>query len=102
MGQAYPEPQHALMQALCMAAEQVTSAGQHLYGLRPESHLKKRGVGVRWGARLAVLEWAGHELGLMYGTRTRGRKPTGMGEAYPAIQTAVRQTLRRNTRGSKR
>jgi hypothetical protein len=46
-------------------------------------------------ARLAVLEWAGHALGFMQGTRTRGRKPNLMGEAYPDLQQVVRGTLRR-------
>jgi hypothetical protein len=41
-------------------------------------------------ARLAVLEWAGHTLGFMRGARTRGRKPTGMKEACPELQQALR------------
>ena len=42
-------------------------------------------------ARLAVLEWAGHALGFMHGTRTRGRKPTLMGEVERELQAVVRQ-----------
>jgi len=41
-------------------------------------------------ARLSVLEQVGFEIGLMAGSRTRGRKPSKMGEAYPEIQTALR------------
>ena len=41
-------------------------------------------------ARLAVLEQAGHELGFMGGTRTRGRKPDRADEAYPELQEMVR------------
>ena len=41
-------------------------------------------------ARLSVLENVGFEIGLMAGSRTRGRKPSKMGEAYPEIQTALR------------
>jgi hypothetical protein len=41
-------------------------------------------------ARLSVLEQVGFEIGLMTGSRTRGRKPSKMGEAYPEIQTALR------------
>jgi hypothetical protein len=37
-------------------------------------------------ARLAVLESVGFGLGLMTGTRTRGRKPDRMGEVYPELQ----------------
>ena len=49
-------------------------------------------------ARLAVLEWAGHALGIMQGTRTRGRKPGGMGEAYPELREAVRHAHQLNSR----
>ena len=45
-------------------------------------------------ARLAVLEQAGHELGFMGGTRTRGRKPKRMAEAYPELQTLLRAYFR--------
>ncbi len=41
-------------------------------------------------ARLSVLEQVGFEIGLMTGSRTRGRKPSKMGEAYPELQVAVR------------
>jgi hypothetical protein len=42
-------------------------------------------------ARLAVLEQAGHELGFMVGTRTRGIKPNKMGQVLPELQEAVRR-----------
>jgi hypothetical protein len=42
-------------------------------------------------ARLAVLEQAGHELGFMGGTRTRGIKPHKMGQVLPELQEAVRR-----------
>ena len=41
-------------------------------------------------ARLAVLETVGHKLGFMNGTRTRGRRPDRMGEAYPELQALVK------------
>ena len=41
-------------------------------------------------ARLSVLEQAGFEIGLMTGKRTRGRKPSKMGDLYPELQAAVR------------
>ena len=44
-------------------------------------------------ARLAVLEWAGHTLGIMHGSRTRGRKPTRMSEVELELQEAIRQIL---------
>jgi hypothetical protein len=37
-------------------------------------------------ARLAVLEQAGHELGFMGGTRTRGVKPNKMTQVMPELQ----------------
>jgi len=42
-------------------------------------------------ARLAVLEQAGHELGFMGGTRTRGIKPHKMSQVFPELQEAVRR-----------
>ena len=41
-------------------------------------------------ARLAVLEAVGHTLGFMNGTRTRGRKPDRIAEAYPEIQALLK------------
>jgi len=41
-------------------------------------------------ARLAVLEGFGHKLGFMNGTRTRGRKPDRMEEAYPELQLLLK------------
>jgi hypothetical protein len=42
-------------------------------------------------ARLAILDAVGHKLGFMNGTRTRGRKPNRMVEAYPELQKSVRR-----------
>ena len=44
-------------------------------------------------ARLAVLEQAGHQLGFMGGTRTRGRKPKRMAEAYPELQALIKKQM---------
>ena len=41
-------------------------------------------------ARLQALETLGHALGIMHGPRSRGPKPSKMGEAYPELQAAVR------------
>jgi hypothetical protein len=41
-------------------------------------------------ARLAVLKEAGFALGFMSGTRTRGRRPDRMAEAYPEIHAMLR------------
>ena len=45
-------------------------------------------------ARLAVLESVGFGLGLMTGTRTPGRRPDRMAEAYPELQSLALKLLR--------
>jgi hypothetical protein len=69
----------------CAAAK--TVHGQETTSMRIERRLAR--------ARLAVLESVGHILGIMHGPRTRGRKPDQMPEAYPELQEAVKQILRR-------
>ena len=44
-------------------------------------------------ARLAVLESVGFALNMLTGTRTRGRKPNRIAEAYPALQESLRQMV---------
>ena len=41
-------------------------------------------------ARLAVLEAAGFSIGLLKGTKTRGRRPDRMDEAYPELQALLK------------
>lgn len=48
-------------------------------------------------ARLAVLESVGFSLGLITGTRTPGRRPARMAEAYPELQAEVRSLFRKKT-----
>lgn len=55
--------------------------GQETSSLRLERSLAS--------ARLAVLEMAGHALGMMSGTRTRGRRPALMGEVEPELHQVV-------------
>jgi len=45
-------------------------------------------------ARLAVLEAVGFLIGLMSGDRTRGVKPIRMAEAYPELQTFLKQRFK--------
>lgn len=52
-------------------------------------------------ARLAVLEQVGHALEFMAGTRTRGRKPKLMDQAYPELQAAVSEILASRVRNKK-
>jgi hypothetical protein len=44
-------------------------------------------------ARLAILEAVGHKLGFMNGTRTRGRRPDRMAEAYPELQVMFQKMV---------
>jgi len=69
----------------CAAAK--TIHGQETTKIREERRLAS--------ARLAVLEWAGHALGFMQGTRTRGRKPALMGEVEPELNQVVRNVMLR-------
>lgn len=46
-------------------------------------------------ARLAVMEVAGHALGFIQGTRTRGRKPALMSEVEYELQAVVRDVMLR-------
>lgn len=55
--------------------------GQETTSIRMERRLAS--------ARLSVLEWAGHTLGLMRGARTRGRKPALIGEVERELQQVV-------------
>ena len=61
--------------------------GQETTSIRKERRLAS--------ARLAVLEMAGHALGFMKGTRTRGRKPALMGEVELGLQEVVRDVMLR-------
>jgi hypothetical protein len=45
-------------------------------------------------ARLAVLESIGFAIGLLKGTKTRGRRPNRMAEAYPELQAAVKHQIK--------
>jgi hypothetical protein len=69
----------------CAAAR--TTDGQETTSMRRERSLAS--------ARLAALEMAGHALGMMSGTRTRGRKPALMCEVEPELnQIFLRVVLR--------
>ena len=65
-----------------------------IHGQETASKRKERSLS---SARLAVLEWAGHALGLMQGTRTSGRKPALMNEVEQELQQAVLDHVLRTT-----
>ena len=45
-------------------------------------------------ARLAILEAVGFSIGLMSGTRSRGAKSKQMAEAYPELQSLLKQRFK--------
>ena len=65
------------------------SAARTVHGRDTIAFRKERSLA---SARLAVLETVGFGLGLMIGTRTRGRRPDRIAEAYPELQ-AIFQKL---------
>ena len=49
-------------------------------------------------ARLSVLESVGFTLNMLTGTRTRGRKPNRIAEAYPELQELLREIVLKKRR----
>jgi hypothetical protein len=49
-------------------------------------------------ARLAVLESVGFGLGLMTGSRTSGRRPNRMRDAFPELQALYQELILRQTK----
>jgi hypothetical protein len=62
-----------------------------IHGRETREARKDRSLG---SARLAVLEEVGFSIGLMSGGRTRGRRPGRMAEAYPELQTLLKQRFK--------
>ena len=50
-------------------------------------------------ARLAVLESIGFAIGLLKGTKTRGRRPDRMAEAYPELQALLKLHIKSRKTG---
>ena len=65
------------------AGRQRCAEAKTIHGRETREARNERSLG---SARLAVLEEVGHKLGFMNGTRTRGRKPHRMAEAYPELR----------------
>jgi hypothetical protein len=53
-------------------------------------------------ARLAILEAVGFGLGMMTGSRTPGRRPDRMGEAYPELQAMFQKMILEGAKHSTR
>lgn len=67
----------------CAAAR--TVHGQDTIAMRQERSLGS--------ARVAVLESIGFAIGLLRGSKTRGRRPDRMGEAYPELQAMFQKMV---------
>ncbi len=67
----------------CAAAR--TVHGQDTIAMRQERSLGS--------ARVAVLESIGFAIGLLRGTKTRGRRPDRMGEVYPELQAMFQKIV---------
>ena len=69
----------------------ITSSAKTIHGRETREARNERSLGL---ARLAVLESVGFAIGLMSGGRTRGRRPVRMAEAYPELQTLLKQRFK--------
>lgn len=67
----------------CAAAR--TVHGQDTIAMRQERSLGS--------ARVAVLESIGFAIGLLRGSKTRGRRPDRMGEVYPELQALFQKMV---------
>jgi hypothetical protein len=72
------------------AGRQRCAQAKTIHGRETREARTKRSLA---SARLAVLEAVGHKLGFMNGTRTRGRKPDRMAEAYPELKEILKNCL---------
>lgn len=66
------------------AGRQRCAEAKTIHGRETRAARIERSLG---SARLAVMESVGFRLGIMKGSRSRGRRPDRMGEVYPELQT---------------
>jgi hypothetical protein len=70
------------------AGRQRCAEVKSIHGRETREARSERSLG---SARLAVLESIGFAIGLLKGTKTRGRRPDRMAEAYPELQEFVQR-----------
>ena len=75
------------------AGRQRCAAAKIVHGNETREARTERSLG---SARLAVLEAVGFSIGLMSGSRTRGRPPTGKVSIYPELQAALSGFIKPN------
>lgn len=73
------------------AGRQRCAQAKTIHGRETREARNERGLA---SARLAVLEAVGFSIGLMSGSRTRGRRPDRMDEAYPELQAQAKIYLK--------
>ena len=73
------------------AGRQRCAEAKTIHGRETREARTERSLG---SARLAVLESIGFAIGLLKGTKTRGRRPDRMAEAYPELQTLLKQRFK--------
>jgi hypothetical protein len=66
------------------------AAVRTVHGWETTAMRQERSLG---SARVAVLETIGFAIGLLKGTKTRGRRPDRMGEAYPELQAMFQKMV---------
>ena len=72
------------------------SAARTVHGWETTAMRQERSLG---SARLAVLESIGFAIGLLKGTKTRGRRPDRMAEAYPELQALLKLHIKSRKTG---
>ena len=72
------------------AGKKRCAAARTVHGWETTAMRQERSLG---SARVAVLESIGFAIGLLKGTKTRGRRPNRMAEAYPELQALVKLQL---------
>jgi hypothetical protein len=66
------------------------AAAKTIHGMETRNARTDRSLA---SARLTVLESVGFALNMLTGTRTRGRKPNRIAEAYPELQESLLQMV---------
>ena len=72
------------------AGKKRCAAARTVHGWETTAMRQEQSLG---SARVAVLEAIGFAIGLLKGTKTRGRRPDRMGEAYPELQAMFQKMV---------
>ena len=81
------------------AGKRKCAAARTVHGWETTAMRQERSLG---SARVAVLESIGFAIGLLKGTKTRGRRPDRMGEAFPELQAMFQKMVLERAKHSTR